>query len=60
MSLRIALLLPLALLGLVPMLTAQSASQLDNIQLGQHWYGAPISKKDLLGKIVVLELWGVN
>ena len=26
--------------------------------LGTYWYGAPIDKKDLLGKVVLWETWG--
>ncbi len=31
---------------------------IDNLRLGEYWYGAKISKKDLLGKVVLVELWG--
>ncbi len=30
----------------------------EGINLGTYWYGKPIDKKDLIGKVVLLEIWG--
>ncbi|MGE4158004.1 MAG: hypothetical protein AB7F75_02780 [Planctomycetota bacterium] len=41
-------------------LIAQSLETIDQINLGSHIYGAPIDKKSLMGKVVVMELWGMG
>jgi cytochrome oxidase Cu insertion factor (SCO1/SenC/PrrC family) len=30
------------------------------VSLGEHWYGDEIDLKDLKGKVVLLEFWGLN
>ncbi len=32
--------------------------RLEGSRLGEYWYGAPITKKDLAGKVVLFEIWG--
>ena len=32
--------------------------RIDDLRLGQYWYGAPITENDLVGKVVLVELWG--
>jgi hypothetical protein len=32
----------------------------DKISLTDYWYGAKIDKKALFGKVIVMELWGLN
>lgn len=31
---------------------------LDDLRLGTYWFGAKITNKDLLGKVVLVETWG--
>ena len=31
---------------------------IDELNLGAYWYGPKITKKDLAGKVVLVELWG--
>ncbi len=30
----------------------------DDLRLGTYWFGARITNKDLLGKVVLVEAWG--
>ncbi|MHC4452553.1 MAG: hypothetical protein ACYS0E_20830 [Planctomycetota bacterium] len=30
----------------------------ENLRLGTYWYGAKITNKDLIGKVVLVEIWG--
>ena len=30
----------------------------EGVNLGTYWYGAPIDKRALIGKVVLLEIWG--
>ena len=32
--------------------------RIEGVDLGTYWYGAKIDKKDLLGKVVLIEQWG--
>jgi hypothetical protein len=32
--------------------------RIDDVRLGEYWYGAPISQADLVGKVVLVEIWG--
>lgn len=32
--------------------------RIEKLRLGEYWYGAPLSQKDLVGKVVLVELWG--
>ena len=31
---------------------------IDDLKLGTYWYGPKVSKKDLLGKVVLVEIYG--
>ena len=31
---------------------------IEGLNLGTYWYGAKITNKDLLGKVVLVETWG--
>lgn len=33
-------------------------ASIDEISMGTYWYGKQIDKKDLIGKVVLLEIWG--
>ena len=35
-----------------------SKSTVDQLRLGEYWWGAKISKEDLRGKVVLFEIWG--
>ena len=37
-----------------------AASALDQLNTGTYIYGAPLDKKALMGKVVVMELWGMG
>ena len=32
--------------------------RIDDLRLGEYWYGAPLSQADLIGKVVLVEIWG--
>ena len=32
--------------------------RIEDMRLGDYWYGAEISQEDLVGKVVLVELWG--
>ena len=32
--------------------------RIEKLRLGEYWYGAPLSQADLVGKVVLVELWG--
>ena len=59
----------LAVVGLVAVLAAplhaeEGQGQADpnavigDLDLGTYWYGASIDKRDLIGKVVLVEIWG--
>ncbi|MEE9391754.1 MAG: hypothetical protein V3W41_04530 [Planctomycetota bacterium] len=31
---------------------------INDISLGEYWYGKQIDKRDLVGKVVLMEIWG--
>ncbi len=33
-------------------------ARIEELHLGAYWYGAPLSQEDLVGKVVLVELWG--
>lgn len=37
---------------------ADANAHVDDLSLGTWWYGAQIDKRDLLGKVVLVEIWG--
>jgi len=38
--------------------TAEPGCRVEGLNLGAYWYGAKISHEDLVGKVVLVELWG--
>ena len=32
--------------------------RIDNLDLGEYWYGSQITHEDLIGKVVLVEIWG--
>ena len=60
MRIRSFMTLMLAVAGLTTLMAADTHSQIDKFNLGTYWYGAKIDKKDLMGKVVVYEIWGKN
>ncbi len=48
-------------LGAFANATATAPAKLqESLSLGEHWYGPKITAKDLLGKVVLYEVWGKN
>ena len=35
-----------------------SNSTIDDLFLGEYWFGAPVEDEDLQGKVVLFEIWG--
>lgn len=33
---------------------------IDNLSLGEHWYGEDLTVGDLKGRVVLIEFWGKN
>ena len=31
---------------------------IDGLNLGEYWYGKSVTKQDLVGKVVLFEMWG--
>ena len=31
-----------------------------SVRMGDHWYGPELSEKDLHGRVVLYEVWGLN
>jgi hypothetical protein len=48
----------LALLATGGPARSEGEVKLGDLRLGTYWYGAQIDKKDLLGKVVLVEIWG--
>lgn len=55
------------LLGLVPLADVRAEQgqgpadpnvRIEDLNLGTYWYGAPVDEKALLGKVVLVEIWG--
>jgi len=38
--------------------SAPDGPTIDDLRIGEHWYGTKITRKDLLGKVVLVEIWG--
>ena len=38
--------------------TADPDAAIGDLNLGTYWYGATIDKKALIGKVVLVEIWG--
>ncbi|MHC5037289.1 MAG: hypothetical protein ACYTHM_08250 [Planctomycetota bacterium] len=36
----------------------EGPAHISELNLGKHWYGAKIDKEDLVGKVVLVEIWG--
>ena len=32
--------------------------RVDELRLGEYWYGAQLTHEDLIGKVVLVEIWG--
>ena len=50
-----------ALCLLVPGAGAEESTpriSIEDLSLGDYWFGAKISKEDLAGKVVLFEMWG--
>jgi hypothetical protein len=39
---------------------AQAEITLDNLSLGEHWYGDNVAVEDMQGRVVMVEMWGRN
>lgn len=39
---------------------AEGGGTLEQLNLGTHIFGTPVDKKMLMGKVVVMELWGMG
>jgi hypothetical protein len=37
---------------------ADPDARTEGLQLGTYWYGAKITHEDLVGKVVLVEIWG--
>ncbi len=37
---------------------AKAESRIEQLNLGEYWFGPDIQKEDLVGKVVLVELWG--
>ena len=33
-------------------------ARVEELHLGEYWFGAEVSHEDLIGKVVLVELWG--
>lgn len=38
--------------------TAAPDTRVEGLRLGEYWYGSQITHDDLIGKVVLVELWG--
>lgn len=38
--------------------TAAPGATVDELNLGTYWYGVDVDKRDLIGKVVLVEIWG--
>ena len=38
--------------------TAAPDASVDELNLGTYWYGANVDKRALIGKVVLVEIWG--
>ncbi len=53
-----AICLAAALVLLPGSAVGENESRIDTLSMGTYWYGAKLEKKDLEGKVVLLEIWG--
>ena len=37
---------------------AEEKLSIDDLNLGEYWYGAQLTHEDLIGKVVLVEIWG--
>ena len=37
---------------------ADMSAKVEGLRLGTFWYGAPLKHEDLVGKVVLVEVWG--
>ncbi|NJN14329.1 MAG: hypothetical protein HC813_01390 [Planctomycetes bacterium] len=38
--------------------TAEPGARVEELRLGTHWQGPELAHEDLIGKVVLVELWG--
>ena len=38
--------------------TAAPGAKVEELNLGTYWYGVDVDKRDLIGKVVLVEIWG--
>ena len=38
--------------------SADPNASIDDLKLGTYWYGAEVDKRDLIGRVVLVEIWG--
>jgi hypothetical protein len=50
----------LSILALASLSVAGAAQTIEDVSLGELWYGDPVSKEDLAGRVVFIEMWGKN
>lgn len=50
----------LSLLAVLLMAPLASATTIDDLTLGETWYGEPLKPADLKGRVVLVEFWGYN
>jgi hypothetical protein len=37
---------------------AEPGARIEGVNLGEYWYGAKVTKQDLVGKVVLFEIYG--
>ncbi len=48
-----------AAVALIPgEVVASEKGRVEELNLGTYWYGPKVTKDDLVGKVVLVELWG--
>ena len=60
LSLRHGFAAALVLATAVAAAPAASATTIQDLTLGDTWYGEPITQDGLKGRVVVVEFWGFN
>jgi hypothetical protein len=49
----------LAFLGAsAPLLGGEGKGHISELNLGEYWFGTKVEKEDLIGKVVLFEVWG--
>ena len=47
-------------LALAAMAATGAAQTIEDVSLGELWYGDPVTEEDLVGRVVLIEMWGKN